>query len=115
MNLGKKKENNTLVLEDSASKYESKDYAVTGTNNTKMSQQKVSEQNGSSSREPKRDFFGSIIDKEKKQQHIVFRDILAGKQVADINEVESYKEYNAMDYDEVEEELPPPKCKCEIL
>jgi len=57
----------------------------------------------------KKDYYGTLIDKVTKQHHITFRDIVAGKQIADIKEVESYKEYNAF------EEQINPQCKCFIF
>jgi hypothetical protein len=45
----------------------------------------------------KRDRYGNEIDKSKKLQHISFIDLITGKNLADIKEVESYKEYNVLD------------------
>lgn len=59
--------------------------------------------------EPKRDFFGTTIDKSKKQHHITFRDIVSGQQLADVKEVESYKEFNVLS------ESVNTQCDCALL
>eukprot|EP00831_Metopus_contortus_P069400 TRINITY_DN6237_c0_g1_i5.p1 TRINITY_DN6237_c0_g1~~TRINITY_DN6237_c0_g1_i5.p1 ORF type:complete len:158 (+),score=37.03 TRINITY_DN6237_c0_g1_i5:105-578(+) len=69
---------------------------------------------GSSSRsaqgkkKKKKDFFGTKIEKDGKRHHISFRDIM-GESIADVKEVESYKEFNQL----VEE--TPPQCSCLLI
>ena len=113
MNTEVKKENQ-LGVEDSSMKNESKRSTPLCTTNSKLSQQKPIELQGSVNKsEPKRDYYGTIIDKEKHQQHVVFRDIVPGMAVADIREVECYKQYNLME--DEPEEIIEPKCNCKLL
>ena len=46
--------------------------------------------------EQKKDYYGTSIDKAKKQHHITFRDVVRGQAIADIKEVESFKEFNVL-------------------
>lgn len=66
------------------------------------------EKNQRKPNEPKKDFFGTDIDKEKKRHHITFRDI-TGKELVDIKEVESWKEYNVLN------ETVNAQCSCLVL
>ena len=59
--------------------------------------------------ESKKDYFGTKIDKAKRQHHITFRDIVSGQQIADVKEVESYKEFNML------AEAESPQCSCLLL
>ncbi len=59
--------------------------------------------------EPKKDFYGTTIDKSKKQHHITFRDVVSGQQIADVKEVESYKEFNVLS------DAVNAQCTCSLL
>ena len=59
--------------------------------------------------EPKRDYYGTTIDKSRKQHHITFRDIISGQQIADVKEVESFKEFNVLS------ESVNAQCDCSLL
>ena len=60
-------------------------------------------------RNNKKDHYGNVIAKGQKVHKISFRDTLGGQQIADIVEVESYKEFNVMS------DVEGPKCSCAVL
>ena len=57
----------------------------------------------------RKDRKGITIDRGKRIHHIMFRDELAGKKIADVKEVESYKSYNLL----IEESTTG--CSCVLL
>eukprot|EP00826_Nyctotherus_ovalis_P063259 TRINITY_DN9261_c0_g2_i2.p2 TRINITY_DN9261_c0_g2~~TRINITY_DN9261_c0_g2_i2.p2 ORF type:complete len:126 (+),score=22.55 TRINITY_DN9261_c0_g2_i2:42-419(+) len=44
----------------------------------------------------KRDRYGTEISKARKLHRVTFRDVITGKNLADVKEVESYKAYNVL-------------------
>ena len=57
----------------------------------------------------RKDRTGKVIERGSKKHHISFRDIIKGGNVADVNEVESYKQYN------MDEEEKTTVCGCALL
>ena len=57
---------------------------------------------------PRKDRFGRVIDRKAKAYHVSFRDTVSKEQVADVNEVESYKKYNS-------EAKSTTQCSCNLL
>lgn len=57
----------------------------------------------------KHDYFGHTVIKGQKQHKITFRDIISGQRIADVKEVESYKEYNVLTTDS------SAQCSCKLL
>ena len=57
----------------------------------------------------RRDRRGRSIDKTRKRYHVTFRDNIMGNDVADVNEVESYKKYNKTWQEDKNE------CRCLVL
>ena len=57
----------------------------------------------------RKDRHGKYIDKMTKKHHITFRDNILGVNVADVQEVESYKKYNLVI------EAPAASCACVLL
>ena len=104
----------TLILEDVNLKDESKVSTASGVCGGKANQTVLKPPIDNTGKDSKRDYFGNIIDKTNKEQHISFRDVVTGKELTDIKEVESYKVYNAMDGEVVEEPIQP-KCECVLF
>ena len=57
----------------------------------------------------RKDSRGIAIDKLKKGHHIAFRDFATGKSIAEVKDVESYKDYNRLN------EEPTSGCSCLLL
>ena len=86
-----------------------------GSNSNNHTDQNILNNSKQNNKKERKDHMGNVIKKKAKNVHITFRDSVGGCNLADVKEVESYKEYNVL----ADNTTPPPptgcSCCCVIL